>query len=288
MNRKIIDLRSRPAFLHDFYGATPGTKEYETAKWLNKRLGSKDTEHFARSHTLNGFVDEVRDSGITTAVVVGRDTPAVRISNELIRDIVVPHKELIGIGSVDPQTQGIRGAVDEAERAVKRLGLAGINVEPGFGNPPLKADDPLFYPVYDACDQLGVPVFLMSGPTSPSLEYTDPTPLANVARAFPRLPIVCYHGFYPYVNEVIGIAFRHENIHLVPDMYIFMPGGSLYVEAANGFLRDQLLFGTSYPFRAMRQTVEDFLKLGFREEVLDAVLHGNAERLLKLGGAAGA
>jgi predicted TIM-barrel fold metal-dependent hydrolase len=32
----------------------------------------------------------------------------------------------------------------------------------------------------------------------------------------------------------------------------------------------------------MRQTVDDFLNLGFKEEVLDNVLYKNAERVLKL------
>src|ERR1017187_7115205 len=132
--RKIIDLRSRPSFLHDFYGATPGTKEYETAKWLNRRVGSKHDEHFVRSHILEGFVAEVRESGISSAVVVGRDTPSLSIPNERIKEITSPYKELIGIGSVDPQTHGVKAAVAEAERAVKQLGLRGINVEPGFGN----------------------------------------------------------------------------------------------------------------------------------------------------------
>ena len=81
---------------------------------------------------------------------------------------------------------------------------------------------------------------------------------------------------------MIGVAFRYENVHLVPDMYLFQPGSHLYVEAANSFLREQFLFATSYPFRAMRQTVEDFLGLGFKEDVLDHVLHKNAERVLKL------
>lgn len=281
--RKIIDLRSRPSFLHDFYGATPGTKEYETAKWLNRRVGSKHDEHFVRSHTLEGFVAEVRESGISSAVVVGRDTPSLSIPNERIKEITSPYLELIGIGSVDPQTHGVKAAVAEAERAVKQLGLRGINVEPGFGNPPVAADDAQFLPVYDACAQLGVPLFIMSGPTSPNLEHTDPAPIGRIARQFPSLPIVVYHGCYPYVNEIIGIAFRYENVHIVPDMYIFQPGASLYVEAANGFMRDQLLFGSSYPFRAMRQTVDDFLNLGWKDEVLDGLLYRNAERLLKLG-----
>ncbi len=279
---KIIDLRSRPSFLHDFYGATPGTQEYEVAKWLNRRVGSKHDEHFVRSHTLEGFVAEVRESGITSAVVVGRDTPSLSISNDRIQEITAPHQELIGIASVDPQTHGVKAALAEIERATKQLGLRGINVEPGFGAPAVAADDAQFLPVYDACAQLGLPVFIMSGPTTPNFEHTDPAPIGRIARQFPNLNIVVYHGCYPYVNEIIGVAFRYENVHLVPDMYIFQPGSNLYVEAANSFLREQLLFATSYPFRAMRQTVDDFLQLGFRDEVLDNVLYRNAERLLKL------
>jgi hypothetical protein len=47
--KKIIDIRSRPAFLHDFYGARRDTPEFAAAKWLNCRTGSKNLEHFSRS-----------------------------------------------------------------------------------------------------------------------------------------------------------------------------------------------------------------------------------------------
>ncbi|MBP2231940.1 putative TIM-barrel fold metal-dependent hydrolase [Azospirillum agricola] len=282
MSRKIIDLRSRPAFLHDFYGATPGTPAYEGAKWLNRRVGSKDDEHFTRSHTLDGFIAEIHDAGITAAAVIGRDTPGVSTSNDQVAALIAGRPELIGVGSVDPQRQGVAGALAEVERAVGRLGLKGINLEPGFLAPALAFDDPLLLPVYDACDQFGVPVFLMSGPTTPDPAFNDPAPVGRIARDFPNLTIVCHHGFWPHVAEIVGIAFRHPNVHLVPDMYLFLPGSRLYVEAANGFLRDQLLFGTSFPFRAMKQTVEDFLALGFDEAVLDGLLSGNAERVLKL------
>lgn len=282
MKTPIVDMRSRPSFLHDFYGATPGTKEYDVVKWLNRRVGSKNDEHFTRSKTIEGFVEEIREVGIAAAVVVGRDTPGIKHSNDQIKEMTSGHKELVGIGSVDPHALGVRGALDEVQRAIKKLGLKGINVEPGFGNPPMKADDPLLYPIYDACDQLDVPVCIMSGPTSPSLDLTDPAPVGRVARAFPNLRIVCYHGFYPYVNEIIGVAFRYENVCVVPDMYIFLPGGSLYVEAANGFMKDQLMFGSSYPFRAMGQSVEDYKKLGFRDDVMEQVFYQNAKRVLKL------
>ncbi len=102
---KIIDMRSRPSFLHDFYGATQGTDEYEVTKWLNRRVGSKDDEHFKRSSTIEAFVEEVREVGITASVVVGRDTPNLSISNDRILELTAPYKELIGIASVDPQNK---------------------------------------------------------------------------------------------------------------------------------------------------------------------------------------
>lgn len=279
---QIIDFRSRPAFLAEFYGSTPGTAGYETAKWLSRRTGALDDTHFHASFTLAGYLDEIRRSGITRAVLVGRDTPGLVVSNQQIAELTAGNPELIGLGSVDPQGRGIEAALAGVEHSVKGLGQRAINLEPGFGSPALHADNPVFFPVYDLCQELGVPVCLMSGPTTPDLAYNDPAGVGRVARAFPRLAIVCYHGFWPRVNEIVGVAFRYENVHLCPDMYLFAPGSATYVEAANGVLREQFLFGTSYPFRPMRQTVEDFVRLGWKDDVLDKVLHGNARRLLKL------
>jgi predicted TIM-barrel fold metal-dependent hydrolase len=103
-----------------------------------------------------------------------------------------------------------------------------------------------------------------------------------VAKAFPDLPLVVYHGYWPNVQQAIGLAFLHENVHLVPDMYIFQPGHEGYVQAANSFLSEQLLFGSSYTFRPIRQSIEDFQQLGFKDAILDKLFYGNAARLFQL------
>lgn len=281
-SKKVIDMRSRPSFLHDFYGRTRGTPEFEVVKWLNGRVGSKQAEHFTASRDVESFVREIKDTRISASVVVGRDTPAIKHSNDEIHELVRRHKELVGVGSIDPHRWGVRAAVKEVERAITELGLKAINVEPGFGSPLRSADDPMLYPIYDACDQLGVPVSIMSGPTAPSLDFVRPAAVGHVAKAFPNLAIICYHGFYPFVNEILGVALRWENVYIVPDMYIFAPGGSLYVEAANGAMRQQILFGSSYPFRPMAQSINDYRMLGFGDGAIDDVMYGNAKRVLKL------
>ncbi len=83
------------------------------------RTGSKDVEHFVRSQTEEGYIAEIREAGFVASVVIGRDTPAISNDNDQIHALVSRHRELVGVGSVDPERLG-RRAVDEAERAIRR------------------------------------------------------------------------------------------------------------------------------------------------------------------------
>lgn len=280
----IVDMRSRPAFLHPFFGAAPGTPSYEVVRWLNRRVGGLDVDHFARAKDAMGFLGEMDLAEITVAIMVARSVTGVRVSNKALAAVAAADKRrLIGIASVDPIELGRDAAVAEARHAVQELGMKGINLDAGFYETPMKADDERLMPLYELCQELGVPAFVMSGPTTPDLSFNDPLAVDHVAKTFPKLPIICCHGFFPYVNEMITVAFRNENVYVSPDMYTFSPGGGLYVEAANGFMRDQFLFGSSYPFRPMKQGVEDFRKLGLNSEAYEAATFRTANRLLGLG-----
>lgn len=94
---------------------------------------------------------------------------------------------------------------------------------------------------------------------------------------------MAYHGYWPNVQQLLGVAFRHENVYLVPDMYLFLPGSEVLVQAANGFLADQLLFGSSYPFRPIGQSIEDAQRLGFSDGVLEKFFYANARKVLGRG-----
>ena len=143
------------------------------------------------------------------------------------------------------------------------------------------ADDPEFAALFGACEDAGLPVLLMAGGNAgPDLSYSNPVQLDRLAARHPKLEIIAAHGSWPWVNEVLGVAYRRKNVWLSPDMYIFLPGGHMYVEAANSYLQDRFLFGTAYPALPFGPSVERFLKLPFQETVLPKLLHENAQRLL--------
>ena len=280
----IVDMRSRPSFLHAFFGAEPNTPQYDVVKWLNKRVGSHDLEHFTRAKDPEGVVSEMDDAGISVAVMVARSVPGVRVSNDDLAAVAARGSgRLVAIASVDPLELGRDAAVAEATRAIKELGMKGLNLDAGFYAEGMKANDERLMPLYEVCDTLGVPAFVMSGPTTPDLTLNDPLAVEVVARAFPKMKVVCCHGFYPNVREIVTVAFRNENVFVSPDMYTFCPGGGGYVEAANHFMADQFLFGSSYPFRPMKQGVEDFKALGLTQEAYEKASWRNADRVLGLG-----
>ena len=282
----IIDVRCRPP-LDEF-------REYfdiPRITWHGRRTGAKEVSRAFVEGSMELFFEEMDAAGINLAVVQGRNSPevfmgkkfnAAFIKNERIAELQDKYPgRFIGLAGIDPSNTA-HDAVKETERCVRQLGLKGIFVEPGraLQSPP---DDSRMFPIYEKCVELGVPVNLMSGPyAGPDIEVSNPLYVDRIATRYPDLKILLGHGGYPYVQEVLGVAFKHVNVYVSPDMYMFAPGGKAYVEAANSTLRDQIVYGSAYPLRPLVQTIIDNRKLGFDEPVLQQYFCDNAKRIFNL------
>ena len=188
----------------------------------------------------------------------------------------------IGMAGVDP-SDGPE-AMEELERYVVGEGLRGIVMEPGLTKTPMFVEDERIFPLYGRCQALGVPVMLMVGSNcGPDIEYSKPEHAERVAKAFPKLNIILSHGGWPWVTEAIHVAYRYKNVYLLPDLYQFNgPGSGEYLAAANYILRDQMLFGSAYPYVSLREAVDYFLEGRLRPVAQPAFLAGNARRILEL------
>jgi predicted TIM-barrel fold metal-dependent hydrolase len=124
---------------------------------------------------------------------------------------------------------------------------------------------------------------MAGGSAGPDITYTQPVHIDHVCGDFPGLRVAVTHGGWPWVQEILHVAYRHANLYVSPDQYLCnMPGADDYLVALNGFLADRFLYGSSYPFIGVKAYADWFRSLPIRPEVLDDVLHRNAARFLDL------
>lgn len=280
----IIDMRLRPPLPSWVKTAqfTEGTAYYPT------RLGFPRPKS-VRSQAMPDLLEEMAAAGITRGVIMGRQSapPHGSVPNDEITEALRAHPDrfvaFAGLGLAD-----IGAALSEMERTAKIHGYVGMSIEPGAAAEPMYSDDRRLYPLYDRCAELGIPMSItlsgyLSAMVGHDLSYGSPTPVYKVARDFPKLKIIVSHGAWPNVMPMMEVAFMRENVYVSPDLYINgidTPGAQEYIKAARFFLGDRLLFGTAYPSRPLKESVEAFRQWQLPKELEDRILHRNAARLL--------
>lgn len=277
----IIDFRLRPPL-----GGFLDTLMYSAGE---RRDGFTRTVGFepspaAQQQSMDLLMQEMDQAGVDKGVVVGRLAGTLgSVTNADVRQIVLRDYpgRFIGAASIDP-TNRVRAF--ETITAAVNSGFRAINIEPGSYPVPMYADDRRLYPIYAHCEDLKVPVIMMVGGTAgPDLSYSDPIRTDRVLADFPGLNVVVAHGGWPWVTEILHIAFRRPNLYLSPDMYFSrMPGWEEYVKAADTFLADRMLYASSFPFCPVRDYKDWFQQLPIRAANLEKVMGGNAQRLLNL------
>jgi hypothetical protein len=187
---------------------------------------------------------------------------------------------LVGVGSVNISKP--MQAVREIRRCVQELGFKAIRVLPWLAERP--PTDRLFYPVYTACCEMDVPFCTQIGHTGPLMpsEVGRPIYLDQVALDFPDLVIVGGHIGYPWTEEAIAVATKHQNVYIDTSAYTvkrYPPELVRYLKT-NG--RKKVMFGTNYPMITPAKALEGLDSLGLDEETEALFLGGNAARVFDL------
>jgi uncharacterized protein len=284
----IIDFRIRPpykSFLASWiFRARDPKPDPVTVAALQMNL---ERYRSFEERSMTAFMDEMDEAGIDKGVIMGRQSAPQygSVPNEEIAELTREHPDrLIGFGGVNGTD--IATAMQEIDRIVD-FGFKGIAMDNGWSDPPLYDDDQKLFPIYERCERDGLILSLTSSIfVGPDLTYSEPVHIQRVALAFPKLQIVVPHGAFPWSTQMCGVALQCRNVNLLPDFYFHIPntpGADDYLKAANYYLGHRLLFGSSYPVRPLRQSVEQFKALAFeKDETRQLCLGGNAARLLGL------
>jgi predicted TIM-barrel fold metal-dependent hydrolase len=206
------------------------------------------------------------------------------IANDEVATWVTAHPSRFrGLASVDLTRP--MDAVRELRRCVSELGFVGLRGLPWLWDAP--PTDRRWYPLYAACVELGVPFCTQvghTGPLAPS-EPGRPIPyIDRVALDFPELTIVCGHIGYPWSEEMIAVARKHDRVYIDTSAYTakrYPPELIAYMHTASGSRK--VLFGSNSPMISPVDALRDLDRLELDTDAREAFLSGNARVVFALG-----
>jgi uncharacterized protein len=250
----IIDVWAQPTL-----GERPGRLRMPEITRLFERSGSADL--IDASVGPDELVALMDAAGVDRLLLSAWHRPGGWvISNDDVAEFTRAHPDrFAGLASADLADPV--GAVRELHRAVEELGFVGLRIVPWLWELP--PDHRLYYPLYVACVELGIPFCTQvghTGPLKPS-ETGRPVPyLDRVALDLPELVIVGGHIGHPWTDEMIGVAWKHDNVYIDTSAYLPRYYPPQLVHYMNSYGRGKVMFGTNWPQlphdRALAQVAE--------------------------------
>jgi predicted TIM-barrel fold metal-dependent hydrolase len=201
-----------------------------------------------------------------------------------VRDVCADHPDRFsGLAGIDP-FRGMQGLRD-LEQGVREFGFVGAHLYPHwFGLAP---DHAKYYPYYAKCCELDIPIMMQVGQ---NLVYQRDRRLPSVGRPicldqvaidFPELKLIGIHIGVPWTDEMIAMAWKHENIFIGVDAYAPRYWPPQLVHYLNSYGREKVLFGTDWPVIDPERAVAEVAELPLRDEARQLLMRGNALRVFR-------
>ncbi|MFH1351863.1 MAG: amidohydrolase family protein [Pseudomonadota bacterium] len=278
----------------DFMGY-PFTLEYFENHWW-------DSEELMKLAKWWGFEDRIRKGWTPEEMVELMDEAGVEIHcmvqfimrsyqlhkmtvntkiEEMMRIIEKFPNRFIGFAGINPheRMEGVR----KVESAIKDYGFKAAYLHVyGFGVP---IDHRTLYPFYAKCEELGVPVSMQVGHSAEAMPsaLARPILLDNIALDFPNLTIVGSHTGWPWCEEMIAMAWKHDNVYIGMDAHMpryWDPNLTTFVKTRG---QDKVVWGTNGPTAFTHKVVlKQIDELNLKPEVKRKLLRDNARKVLKL------
>ena len=204
---------------------------------------------------------------------------------EVVADAIKKHPDRFkGLAGIDP-TEGMKG-VRSLERSISELGFIGAHFYPHwFDMPPNHAR---VYPFYAKCVELDIPIQMQVGQ---SLVYNPERRLRSVGRPiylddiacdFPELKLIGIHIGIPWTDEMIAMAWKHENVFIGSDAHSPKYWPPQFINYINTYGKKKVMFGTDFPVLGFEKTRKQIDELNLRNDAAELFFRENAIKLYNL------
>lgn len=188
-----------------------------------------------------------------------------------------PEKFVLSV-SLDPR-RGM-SAVRGLEAMVRNTPTVLARITP-FMVGAIPPNDKVYYPVYQKCIELDIPIAVNTGIPGPPMpgQCQDPMYLDEVCVFYPELKLVMAHGADPWWDVAIRLMIKYHNLYLQTSAYAPKWFPPQLIQFMNTRGQEKIMFASDHPVLSFERCVKEAEALPLKEGVLDKFLYTNAERL---------
>jgi predicted TIM-barrel fold metal-dependent hydrolase len=185
---------------------------------------------------------------------------------------------------VDPND--ITGAVRRIRAAYDEHDIKAVTTFPAGCNPQVPVSDRRYYPIYQTCIDLDIPIVSNAGIAGPRLPSAcqDVMHFDQVCYDFPELRIVMRHGAEPWEELAVKLMLKWPGLYYMTSAFAPKYYPKAVIDYANTRGADKVMYAGYYPMGLSLERIFDELpNVPFRDHVWPKFLRENAERVFKLG-----
>ncbi len=189
------------------------------------------------------------------------------------------------IASTEIDPNDITGAVRKIRAAKEQHDIKAVTTFPAGCNPQVPVSDRRYYPIYQTCIDLDIPIVSnagIAGPRFPSA-CQDVMHFDEVCYDFPELRIVMRHGAEPWEELAVKLMLKWPNLYYMPSAFAPKHYPKAIIDFANTRGADKIMYAGYYPMGlSLERIFTEMPDVPFRDHVWPKFLRENAIRVFKL------
>lgn len=261
------------------------------AKWVAQQENAGVRELFgpdlAKGPSVEGLVSAMDDAGVDTGILTAALSDPERAhrhggyATEDFLAIADEHPGRFWVSATVDRVAKVRDNVRRVRELAEHPAMVLARVTPLVEQYHL--NHRLYYPLYAACEELGLPVSINVGIPGPQVRSRcqDPVLLEDVLIDFPGLTVIGAHMGHPYEALLIQYMLKWPQLHLMTSAYLatYMdPAIVRFMDSSRG--RGRVLFASDHPVIPAKKALDAARELPLSPEGKDEYLGDSAHRLL--------
>jgi len=184
---------------------------------------------------------------------------------------------------IDPNNIGV--AVHSIRRAHEEYDIKAVTTFPAGCNPQVPVSDRRYYPIYQTCVDLDIPLVAnagIAGPRVPS-DCQDVMHFDQVCYDFPDLRLVMRHGAEPWEDLAVKLMLKWPGLYYMTSAFAPKYYPRAIVDYANTRGADKIMYAGYYPMGlSLDRIFSELPSVPFRDHVWPLFLRENAVRVFNL------